>query len=79
MELYIVLILGGGIVWGIALWLACKNGSKAAQLAALKVELKKRIEEQERAKKIEDSVYHLTTDDARRRLHDVANRQYNGM
>lgn len=79
MELYVVLLLSGGIIWGVALWLARKNGSKAAQLAALKEELKRQIKEQERAKKIMDNVYHLTADDARKRLHDVANKQYNGM
>ena len=79
MELYITLILGGGIVWGIALWLACKNGSKTAQLTALKEELKTRIKEQERANKITDSVYYLTVDDARRRLHRVANQKRNGV
>lgn len=79
MELYIALILGGGMVWCVALWLACKNGSKSAQLAALKEELKKQVKEQERAKKIADTVYHLSVDDARRRLHDVANKQCNDM
>ena len=79
MELYITLILGGGIIWGVALWLACKNGSKSAQLAALKEELKKQVKEQARAKKMADNIYHLTVDDAKRRLHDVANRERNGM
>ena len=79
MELYITLILGGGIIWGVALWLACKNGSKAAQLAALKEELKRQAKEQARAKKMADNIYHLTVDDAKRRLHDVANRERNGM
>ena len=79
MEFYIALILGGGLVWAAALWLACKNGSKAAQLAALKEELKRQAKEQARAKEITEHVYHLTVDDARRRLHDVAIKQCNGM
>ncbi len=79
MELYVVLLLGGGIILGVALCLARKNGSKAAQLRALKEELKRQAKEQAHAKKITDAVCHLTTDDARRRLHDVANKQYNGM
>ena len=54
---------------------ASKHGSKAAQLEALKAELKKQAREQERAKKIKDTVYSLSIDDARRRLHDVANKQ----
>ena len=67
-------LCGGGIV-GISLWLASKNGSKAAQLEALKAELKKNAEEQKRAQQIADRVYALSGDDARRRLHNVANKQ----
>ncbi|MBQ3666927.1 MAG: hypothetical protein II913_02580 [Elusimicrobiaceae bacterium] len=79
MELYVVLLLGGGMLLGVALYLARKNGSKSAQLSALKEELKRQAKEQARAKQITDAVCHLTTDDARRRLHDVANKQRNGM
>ena len=60
---------------GVALWLASKNGSKAAQLAALKDEIRKNAEEQRRAREIKDRVCSLSADDARRRLHDVANQQ----
>ena len=58
-----------------ALWLASKNGSKSAQLEALKAEIRKNAEEQRRAQEIKDRVYSLSPDDARRRLHDVANKQ----
>ena len=68
-------LLGGASLVGVALWLASKNGSKAAQLEALKTELKKRAEEQRRAQEIEDMVYSLSVDDARRRLHRVATKQ----
>ena len=43
----VAVLCGGGIV-GIALWLAAKNGSKSAQLEALKAEIKKQAEEQHR-------------------------------
>jgi hypothetical protein len=55
--------------------LASKNGSKSAQLEALKLELKKRAEEQAREQRIIDYSYSLSADDARRRLHDVANKK----
>ena len=71
----VTVLCGGGIV-GIALWLASKNGSKSAQLEALKAELKKRAEEQRRAQQITDRVYTLSMDDIRRRLHEVANQRY---
>lgn len=55
--------------------LANKNGSKAAQLEALKAELKKQAEEQERANRINNSVASLTPNNARELLHKVANEQ----
>lgn len=64
-----------GSLFVIAICLATKNGSKAAQLEALKAELKKQAEEQARAQKITDTVYSLSAADARRRLHDVARRK----
>ena len=70
----IAILCGGGLL-GVSLWLASKNGSKAAQLEALKAELRKQAEEQRRAQRITDNVYSLPADDARRRLHDVANKQ----
>ena len=69
----VTVLCSGGIV-GIALWLAAKNGSKAAQLEALKTELKKKAEEQQRAQKMTDNVYAFSGDDARRRLHEIATR-----
>lgn len=72
---YIFAIVAFGGVFATALFLASKHASKEAQLQNLKAELKKQAEEQERARKITDSVYSLSADDARRRLHDVANKQ----
>lgn len=71
----IIAILCGGGLLAVCLWLASKNGSKAAQLEALKSELKKQAEEQRRAQRIIDNVYAMSADDARRRLHNVANRR----
>lgn len=68
-------ILCGGGLLAVCLWLASKNGSKAAQLDALKAEIKKNAEEQKRATEITDNVYAMSANDARRRLHEVANQQ----
>lgn len=57
-----------------ALFLASKNGSKAAQLESLKAELRKQAEEQKRAKQITDSVGAMDEHTVRQRLHEVANR-----
>lgn len=75
MVLQFIAILCGGGLLGLALILASKNGSKSAQLEALKAELKKQAEEQARAQRIIDNVNYLSADDARRRLHNVANKQ----
>lgn len=71
----IVAILGGCGLLGVALWLSSKNGSKAAQLEALKAELKKQAEEQKRANKIMDSVRNMDEHTCRQRLHEIANKQ----
>ena len=75
MWVYFVAILAFGSLLSVVVLLASKNGSKSAQLENLKAELRKNAEEQARAKKITDSVYSLSPDDARRRLQDVANKQ----
>ena len=59
----------------VCLWLASKNGSKAAQLEALKAEIKKNAEEQRRAREITDNVYAMSADDARRRLCELQSKQ----
>lgn len=67
------LLCGGGLV-GVALWLASKNGSKSAQLEALKSELKKQAEEQARAAKIRDRVMGMDGPAVRERLHEIAHK-----
>lgn len=67
--------MGGGGLLAVCLWLASKNGSKAAQLEALKAEIKKQQEEQARASKITDSVRNMDEHTVRSRLHEIANKQ----
>lgn len=71
----IATILCGSGVLGVALWLASKNGSKAAQLESLKAELRKKAEEQRRAQQITQHVYSMSADDARRRLCQLQSQQ----
>lgn len=68
-----IILFGGFILAFIGtLLLASKNGSKAAQLEALKAELKKQAEEQAHANKIIDSVRTMPSDDVRKRLQDIS-------
>lgn len=71
----LVAIVGTSSLLGMALWLASKNGSKAAQLEALKMELKKQAEEQERAQRIRERVNYMDEYVVRQRLHEIANRE----
>ena len=72
----IVAIMGGCGLLGVALLLASKNGSKAAQLEALKAQIKKQMEEQARANKITDSVRNMDEHTVRSRLHEIANKHH---
>lgn len=75
MWLYFIITFLSGSLLMLVVMLANKNGSKAAQLEALKAELKKQAEEQERANRINNSVASLTPDNARELLHKVSNEQ----
>lgn len=68
------LILFGSwvVMFIVALFLSRKEGNKAAQLDALKKELKQRAEEQERANKITNDVNAMSDDDVRKRLSDIS-------
>ncbi len=72
---YLCIILCGMGLFSVAIYLASKNGSKAAQLAALKAEIKKQAEEQRRANKIMDNVRSFDEHTVRQRLHQIANKQ----
>ena len=75
MWLTVGLIIALCALFGLTVWLARKEGSKDAQLQAALAQHRKDQEEQNRARKITDAVYSMSADDARRRLHDVANKQ----
>lgn len=66
-------IFGFGLLLTVLVVLASKNGSKAAQLEALKAEIRQRYKEQERAKKLAHSVDNMDDDDVRNRLRGIAN------
>ena len=63
----------------LVVWLARREGKKSAKLEALKAEAKRNAEEQRKAQEIVNSVASMSTDNARRLLHDVANKQSNRM
>lgn len=75
MAWYILGIFGLGALLSAVILLASKNGSKSAQLEALKAEIRKQAEEQARANRINNFANGLSGDDARKLLHDVANEQ----
>lgn len=62
-------------LFGLTIWLARKEGSKEAQLQAALAQQRKEEQEQQRVQKITNSVNSMPIDDARRRLHDLANQQ----
>lgn len=72
---YLCIILCGMGLFSVAIYLASKNGSKAAQLAALKAELRKLAEEEARAKRINQSVANFSDSDISNKLRQIANEQ----
>lgn len=75
MVWYFLCVFGLGSLLTVIIFLSSKNGSKAAQLEALKAELRKQAEEQARAQRITDNVSHLSADDARRKLCELQAKQ----
>lgn len=69
---YFIGIFALGSLLTLVVTLSSKNGSKAAQLEALKAELRKRAEEEARANKIIDSVRNMPSDDVRKRLQNIS-------
>lgn len=61
----------------LVVWLARREGRRSAKLEALKAEAKRNAEEQRKAQEIANSVANMSTDNARRLLQDVANKQHN--
>ena len=72
MGTQLTLTFGLLFVFWLVVYLASKNGSKAAQLEALKTELKKQAEERAYAEKIKNNVSNLSDDDVRKRLREIA-------
>lgn len=75
MWIYILLTVLCGSLLSLVVYLATKNGSRAAQLEAIKAELRKISAEQEKVNAINKTIASLDANDARRMLHDVANEQ----
>ena len=70
---YFIGIFALGSLFALVVTLATKNGSKQAQLEALKAELRKQAEEQARAARINSSVANMSDSDIRNKLHGIAN------
>lgn len=75
MTTQLILLVSWVVMFFVALFLSRKEGGKAAQLEALKKEIKKNAEEQERAKKITDNVNSFDEHTVRNKLHEIANKQ----
>lgn len=75
MQLALILLVCFSAMFGVALLLSRREGSKAAQLKALKAELEKRAKEQAKANEIIDSVRNMDEHTVRNRLHEIANKQ----
>lgn len=71
----LIAILCGGGLFSLALVLASKNGSKAAQLEALKAELKKQAEAQAREARINNSIAGMSDERITGLLHEIATKQ----
>ena len=76
MSWYFIVIFSLGSLLSAVVLLATKNGSKAAQLEALKLELKKQAKEQAHAQKIRNRVSVMDEHTVRQRLHQLANKQH---
>ena len=74
MAWYILGIFGLGALLSAVILLASKNGSKSAQLEALKAELRKQAEEQARAARINNSVCNMSISDVRDRLRQTSSK-----
>lgn len=68
------LTVGFCFLFGATIFLARREGSKAAQLENLKLEIKKRAEEQARANRIITHNDDLPIADVRKRLQDITSK-----
>lgn len=74
MWLYILLIVAYCSLFGTIIFLARREGSKSAKLAALKKEVADRAKEQAKANEIIDSVRNFDEHTVRDRLHNITKR-----
>lgn len=75
MWLYILLIVAYCSLFGTIIFLARREGSKSAKLAALKKEVADRAKEQAKANAIIDSVRNMSNGDVRGRLRTISGKQ----
>ena len=72
---YLLAIVAFGSLMSVVVYLASKNGSKSAQLEALKAEIRKNAEEQRRANEAIDRVRNMSDADVRNRLSNLQGKQ----
>lgn len=75
MWLYILLIVAYCSLFGTIIFLARREGSKSAKLAALKKEVADRAKEQAKANAILDNVRNMSNSDVRGRLRTISGKQ----
>ena len=75
MNTALILLISFSLMFGVAILLSRREGSKAAKLEALKKELQRIEKEKERAQKVTDNVTAMSDTDVRNRLHSIANKQ----
>lgn len=64
-----------GLLFATITVLASKNGSKAAQLEAIKAEIKRQAKERERAEKIANSIDNMDDTTVRQQLCKIASKR----
>ena len=79
MSIYVVLTVLCGSLLSLVVYLANKSGSRAAQLEAIKEELRRIGKEQAKADEINQNLASLNADAARRKLCELQSKQRNRM
>ena len=72
---YLLAIVAFGGLISVVVYLASKNGSKSAQLEALKAEIRKNAEEQRRANEAVDKVRNMSDADIHSRLSNLQSKE----
>jgi len=71
MWIYVFLTVLCGSLTGLVVYLATKNGSRAAQLEAIKEELKRTEKERAKQNEINNAVSNMSSSDVRDRLSNI--------